>query len=121
MNNDRLTELLESKQYVELMREMDQMNAVDAAEFLATVEPSIQAKIFRLLKKDTASDIFTELNECIRRGTVFATIYQNPFSQAHDAFEELFFHLVDKSEIREFILAKPLAVLESNLNLYEKT
>ena len=71
--------------------------------------------------KMVTSDIFTELNECIRRGTVFATIYQNPFSQAHDAFEELFFHLVDKSEIREFILAKPLAVLESNLNLYEKT
>ncbi len=62
MNNDRLTELLEAKKYVDLMHEMDEMNAVDAAEFLASLEPSIQAKIFRLLKKDTASDIFAELD-----------------------------------------------------------
>ena len=62
MNNDRLTELLEAKKYVDLMHEMDEMNAVDAADFLASLEPSIQAKIFRLLKKDTASDIFAELD-----------------------------------------------------------
>lgn len=62
MNNHRLTELLENKRYVELMHQMDEMNAVDAAEFLASLEPSIQAKIFRLLKKDTASDIFAELD-----------------------------------------------------------
>ena len=62
MNNDRLTELLESQRYVELMHEMDEMNAVDAADFLASLDPSIQAKIFRLLKKDTASDIFAELD-----------------------------------------------------------
>lgn len=66
MNNDRLTELLENQRYVELMHEMDEMNAVDAAEFLASLEPSIQAKIFRLLKKDTASDIFTELDSDIQ-------------------------------------------------------
>ena len=62
MNNDRLTELLENQRYVELMHEMDEMNAVDAADFLASLDPSIQAKIFRLLKKDTASDIFAELD-----------------------------------------------------------
>ena len=67
-----------------------------------------------------ASDIFAELNACIRRGTVFATIYQDPFSQARAAFEALFFNLVDKLPIREFILARPQAVFESNLHLYEK-
>ena len=66
MNNDRLTELLEAQKYVELMRTMDEMNAVDAADFLASVPPSIQAKIFRLLKKDTASDIFAELDSDVQ-------------------------------------------------------
>lgn len=67
-----------------------------------------------------ASDIFAELNTRIRSGTVFAAIYQDPFYQARAAFEELFFHLVDKMPIRKFILARPQAVFESNLHLYEK-
>ena len=61
MNNKHWIELLEANRYVELMREMDETNAVDAAEFLESLEPSLQPKLFRLLKKDTASEIFTEL------------------------------------------------------------
>ena len=67
------------------------------------------------------SDVFTELNGYIRRGTVFATIYQDPASQAKAAFEALFYCLSDKTAIPEFIYARPQAVFASNLNLYEKT
>jgi len=67
-----------------------------------------------------ASDIFAELNDCIRRGVVFATIYQDPFMQARAAFESLFYYLTDGTPIREYILARPQAVFASNLNLYDK-
>ena len=67
-----------------------------------------------------ASDVFAGLNERIRAGIVFATIYQDPFHQARSAFESLFYHLVDGTPIREYILARPQAVFASNLNLYEK-
>ncbi len=70
MNNPHLNELLEANRYVELMREMDEMNAVDAAEFLASLDTSLQAKIFRLLKKDTASDIFAELDSDIQEAII---------------------------------------------------
>lgn len=70
MMNDRLTDLLENNRYVELMHELDEINAVDAAEFLASVDPALQAKLFRLLKKDTASDIFAELDPDIQESII---------------------------------------------------
>ena len=104
MNNDRLTELLEAQKYVELMRTMDEMNAVDAAEFLASVEPSIQAKIFRLLKKDTASDIFAELDSDVQESIIqsmsdreVSTFMDELFiDDAVDMLEELPASMVDR-------------------------
>lgn len=58
----QLTELLRSGRFVELMKAIDEMNAVDAAEFLATLEAHELPIVFRLLKKDTAADIFAELD-----------------------------------------------------------
>jgi len=104
MNNDRLTELLEAQKYVELMRTMDEMNAVDAAEFLASVKPSIQAKIFRLLKKDTASDIFAELDSDVQESIIqsmsdreVSTFMDELFiDDAVDMLEELPASMVDR-------------------------
>lgn len=70
MNNKYWMELLEANRYVELMHKMDETNAVDAAEFLSAVEPSLQAKLFRLLKKDTASDIFSELDSEVQEAII---------------------------------------------------
>lgn len=57
-----LTELLHEHRFVELIQAVDEMNAVDAAEFLATLEADELPVVFRLLKKDTAADIFAELD-----------------------------------------------------------
>lgn len=57
-----MTELLRSQRFVELITVIDEMNAVDAAEFLATLEAHELPIVFRLLKKDTAADIFAELD-----------------------------------------------------------
>ncbi|MBQ8509513.1 MAG: LacI family DNA-binding transcriptional regulator [Clostridia bacterium] len=66
------------------------------------------------------SDVFDELNGCIMDGTVFATIYQDPFMQARAAFEALYRAAAEGTPIPERILARPQAVLRSNLELYTK-
>lgn len=57
-----MTELLRAHRFVELIQAVDEMNATDAAEFLATLEADELPVVFRLLKKDTAADIFAELD-----------------------------------------------------------
>lgn len=66
-----------------------------------------------------ASDLFPDLNQRIRRGDVFATIYQNPYQLARSAFEMLALYLVENEPITEFILSRPKIVMSSNLHLYE--
>ncbi|MBO5845461.1 MAG: magnesium transporter [Clostridia bacterium] len=62
MTFEELSELLAQHKLVDFMRAIDEMNAIDAAEYLAYVDPAILPKVFRLLKKDTAADIFAELD-----------------------------------------------------------
>ncbi len=59
---NELLNLLDERRFVELIREIDQLNAVDAAEFLSQVDSRQLPMVFRMLKKDTAADIFTELD-----------------------------------------------------------
>ena len=67
MLENRITEfetlkgLLDNRQYSSFMRRIDGMNPVDAAEFLAWLPEQRQPFAFRLLKKDTAAEIFAEL------------------------------------------------------------
>ena len=62
MTFEELSELLAQNKLVDFMRAIDEMNAIDAAEYLAYVDPAILPKVFRLLKKDTAANIFAELD-----------------------------------------------------------
>lgn len=57
-----LNELLEEKRFSAFIAAIDQMNAQDAAEFLSTVKDTRLFMVFRLLKKDTAAEIFAELD-----------------------------------------------------------
>ena len=57
-----LMTLLEEKNYTEFMRLINSMNAVDTAEFLQYTEQHDLCKVFRMLKKDLAADIFAELD-----------------------------------------------------------
>lgn len=59
---DELTELLDARRYSDFMRAIDEYNPIDAAEFLASLPKERIAIVFRLLKKDTAAEIFTELD-----------------------------------------------------------
>ncbi len=65
------------------------------------------------------SDIFPRLNAYIEDGTVFASIYQNPFRQAKTAFDSLIYSILEREKIEEFSLISPIAVFKSNLSLYK--
>ncbi len=92
-----LTDMLHEKRFVELMKAIDEMNAIDAAEFLATLEAEELPIVFRLLKKDTSSDIFAELEPDLQEQIIqgmsdkeIAKIVEHLFvDDAVDLLEEL--------------------------------
>ena len=59
---DELLALLDGKQYSEFMHRVDELNPVDVAEFLMDLPNERRPYVFRLLKKDTAAEIFAELD-----------------------------------------------------------
>ena len=61
-NFEKLLELLDQRKYVDFMHEIDEWNPMDAAEFFSSLPIERLPIVFRLLKKDTASDIFAELD-----------------------------------------------------------
>ena len=67
---EKLAELFRSRQYSSFMHEIDEMNRVDAAEFLTSLEPRQQTVVFRMLKKDAAAEIFAELDPDIQENLV---------------------------------------------------
>lgn len=67
---EELAELFRSRQYSSFIRAIDEMNRVDAAEFLTSLEPRQQTVVFRMLKKDAAAEIFAELDPDIQENIV---------------------------------------------------
>ncbi len=59
----RLTELVEHKQFRPLRELLTEMNEVDIAAFLGELEPDQQAIVFRLLPKELAAEVFAYLDD----------------------------------------------------------
>lgn len=59
---DALIEFLDGKQYSEFVHALDDLNPVDAAAFFSRLPDKRLPTVFRLLKKDTAADVFAELD-----------------------------------------------------------
>ncbi len=59
---EQLTELLNEKKYTEFIPLINSMNAVDTAEYLQYTQEEDLYKVFRMLKKDLAADVFAELD-----------------------------------------------------------
>ena len=49
-----LNSLLESKKYAEFMRAIDELNDIDAADYLESLPDELELSAFRMLKKDAA-------------------------------------------------------------------
>ncbi len=61
-NLEMLHELIESKKYSEFMRVIDEVEPIDAAEFISSLPEEKQLSVFRMIKKDIAADIFAEFD-----------------------------------------------------------
>ena len=59
---ERFTDLIEAKRYKELKARLAEIPSVDIAEIFAEVEAKYHAVILRLLSKETAADVFVELD-----------------------------------------------------------
>ena len=72
MTIEYLSELLHNRKFSALIEALDEINAVDAAEFMATLTEQELPTVFRLLKKDTAAEIFAELPTMLQEQIVNA-------------------------------------------------
>ena len=59
---DEYIKLMESGNYIELKRELNDENAANLAEFFEELPADIQLFIFRLLTKDNAADVFSYMD-----------------------------------------------------------
>jgi len=67
-----LLELLDERKYTAFMHEIDEINPIDAAEFFEFLPKERIPIVFRLLKKDTASEIFAELDSDLQEQIIKA-------------------------------------------------
>ena len=94
---EKLNSLLLDKKYAEFMRAIDELNDIDAAEYLMSLPDELMLSAFRMLKKDAAADIFSfmefEMQESIigrMSDTEIAMIIEDLFvDDAVDILEEL--------------------------------
>ncbi len=62
MEMNELIELVETKQYTVLRQELSELNEADIASFLQELEEENMLKIFRILPKSKAADVFSYLD-----------------------------------------------------------
>ena len=70
MSFENLSELLYASKYVAFRNEIDEINAIDAAEYLASLDIELLPKVFRLLRKSTAAEIFPELDSELQEAII---------------------------------------------------
>ena len=69
---DLLVELLDDKKYTEFMQGLEELNPVDAADFFSELPSHRIPAVFKLLKKDTAAEVFAELESDVQHKIITA-------------------------------------------------
>jgi magnesium transporter len=72
MTEERVLELIEQKNYIDLKKELSEMNEVDISEILNALDSSITLLIFRMLPKDTAVEVFAHFSPEQQAGIINA-------------------------------------------------
>ena len=67
-----LETLLDNKKYSDFVRELEKLNPIDAADFFENLPPKRIPAVFRLLKKDSAAEVFAELDTPIQERIITA-------------------------------------------------
>lgn len=94
---EKLQELLTNKNLKELKNKLLEMNEFDIAEFLETLDEDNIIKIYRLLPKELATDVFVNLEDSIQKKLINSLtnkeatqIIEDMFTDdAADLFEEM--------------------------------
>ena len=69
---DMLVELLDDKKYTDFMHGLEELNPVDAADFFSELPSHRIPAVFKLLKKDTAAEVFAELESDVQHKIINA-------------------------------------------------
>lgn len=72
LDSAELLELLDSKKYSAFMHRVEDFNPVDVADFFMELPAERQPSVFRLLKKDTAAEVFAELDSDVQERLIGA-------------------------------------------------
>ena len=67
---EKLTDLIETKRYAELKARLADIPPVDIAEIFHEVESKYHAVLLRLLTKETAADVFVELDTDVQKALI---------------------------------------------------
>lgn len=104
----------------ELTNKLDDVDGIyitsgNSTELCKLIEKHGKSDSIALITFDT----FPELNEYIKKGVINATVYQNLFGQAKNAYESLFFNISENREIPDVVTTHCELVMKNNLYLYE--
>ena len=68
MEEKNILELIEHKKYIQLKKELSEMNEVDIADILNDLDSNTTLLIFRMLPKDLAVDVFAHFSKINKEG-----------------------------------------------------
>ena len=111
MNVKMMKELLENRQYARIRQEINEINSVDIAEMLEDFSDENMVILFRLISKETAADVFTNMNSDQQEELI------NAFTEKElkEIFEDMY--LDDTVDVLEEL---PANVVERILNTTDK-
>ena len=72
IRKEEIIRLLDERRYGELLREVAELHAIDAAEIFEQIPDEHQTKFFRLLPKDTASELFVLMETDVQERIIAA-------------------------------------------------
>ena len=72
MEKEMILELLEQRKFKELKEELESMHPVDIVEMLEDFDQKQQMLVFRLLAKEEAAEVFTDMNSDMREDLINA-------------------------------------------------
>ncbi|MCU6747579.1 MULTISPECIES: magnesium transporter [Lachnospiraceae] len=86
MEKEKIMDLLEKHSYKELKEELENMHPVDIVEILEELDEKQMILIFRLLAKEEAAEVFTDMNSDMREDLINALTD----SELEEVMEEMY-------------------------------
>ncbi|MBR6512030.1 MAG: magnesium transporter, partial [Clostridia bacterium] len=83
MNFETLMSLIEKGDFSLLRHELSEMNEVDIAEFLGTLDHDVMLRVFRILPKDISAEVFSYL-ESEDQGDIISRITDTEINKLVD-------------------------------------